>query len=94
MKGYLVRSAVAAALVLMAGTASAQAPSAPYPGRVEGKVTDVNRTWQTVTMDDRTGLTATSPAQIANLRPGASISVNYIADGDRNEITDISLLAH
>jgi len=41
LKRCIVRSAVAAALVLMAGTASAQAPSTPYPGRVEGKITDI-----------------------------------------------------
>jgi hypothetical protein len=45
-------------------------------------------------MDDGTVLTATSSDQIANLKPGTSVSVNYVADGDRNEITDISPLAN
>lgn len=86
---HVGRFAVAAALVLMAGTAGAQSLSTPYPGRVEAKVSNVDQQLQMVTLDDGTQLWATSAQQISQLKPGMPVTATYVYNGDRKEISTI-----
>jgi hypothetical protein len=92
MNRFVARLAVVAGLALMTSTAWAQSAT-PYPDVAEGKVRWVDTLQQTVTMEDGTFLTATSPQQLANLKPGSSVSVLYVNNGDRNEIQTIEPLA-
>jgi hypothetical protein len=83
------RFAVAAALVLMAGTAQAQSLSTPYPGRVEAMVSYVDQKLQVITLDDGTQFWATSAQQISQLKPGMPVTATYVDNGDRKEISTI-----
>lgn len=92
MNRFVTRFAVAAGLALMTSTAWAQSAT-PYPDVAEGKVRWVDTVQQTLTMEDGTLLTATSPQQLVNLQPGSSVSVLYVNDGDRNEIQSVQPIA-
>ena len=89
MNRYVGRFAAAAALVLMAGTAWAQSPSGPYPGRVEAKVSYIDQQLHVITLDDGTQLWATSAQQISQLEPGMPVTATYVDNGDRKEISTI-----
>lgn len=93
MTRFVTRFAAAAGLALMASTAWAQAPSAPFPAVVEGTVRYVFEQQQEVQMDDGTMLSATSPQQLEQLQAGTSVKVLYVDDGDRKEIQSVELVA-
>jgi len=44
-------------------------------------------------MDDGTMLSATSPQQLEQLRPGASVKILFVDDGDRKEVQSVELVA-
>ena len=85
----LVIVVASVAVVTVTGSARAQAPSAGYPVEVEAKVQSVDVQQQTVELDDGTWLSAASPAQLADLRPGAKVKVLYTDDGGRKQIQSI-----
>jgi len=89
MTRFVTRFAAAAGLALMASTAWAQAPSAPAPIEVEGKVRYIFKQQQEIQMDDGTMLSTTSPQQLEQLQPGASVRILAVDDGDRKEIQSI-----
>jgi len=93
MTRLITRFAAAAGLALMVSAAWAQAPSAPVPGVAEGKVRYVFKQQQEVQMADGTMLSATSPQQLEQLRPGASVNILFVDDGDRKEIQSVELVA-
>ncbi len=93
MTRLVTRFAAAAGLALMASTAWAQAPSAPSPGEVKGTVRYVFKQQQEIQMSDGTMLSATSPQQLEQLQPGASVKILFVDDGDRKEIQSIEPVA-
>ena len=93
MTRFVTRFAAAAGLALMASTAWAQTPAIPVPGEVEGKVRYVFKQQQEIEMADGTMLSATSPQQLEQLQPGASVKVQFVDDGRRKEIESVELVA-
>ena len=89
----MTRFAATAGLALMVSTAWAQAPSAPVPGVAEGKVRYIFKQQQEVQMADGTVLSATSPQQLEQLQPGASVKILFVDDGDRKEIQSVERAA-
>lgn len=92
MTRFVTRFAVAAGLALMASTAWAQSPSTPVPGTAEGTVRYVFKQQQEIEMSDGTMLSATSPQQLELLKPGTSVRILYVDDGDRKEIENVEIV--
>jgi Protein of unknown function (DUF1344) len=93
MKRLLTGVAMAASLVLVAGTTWAE-PAAPYAARIEGKVSFVDPAAETMILGDGTQLTATTPQQLDGIRTGSTVRVLFVEDQGKKEIERIDLLAY
>jgi hypothetical protein len=93
MTRFVTRFAAAAGLALMASTVWAQSPSLSIPTEVEGKVRYVFEQQQEIEMADGTILSATSPQQLAQVRPGTLVKIVFVDDGRRKEIESVEIVA-
>jgi hypothetical protein len=94
MKRLVTGVAMAASLVMVAGTTWADGPAAPYAARIEGKVSFVDPAAATMILGDGTQLTATTPRQLDGIRTGSTVSVLFVEDQGKKEIERIDLLAY
>jgi hypothetical protein len=94
MKRLLTGVAMAASLVLVAGTTWAVGPAAPYAARIEGKVRFVDPAADTLILGDGTQLTSITPQQLSGIRAGSTVRVLFVEDQGKKEIERIEVLAN
>ena len=70
------RTNFATGLAVLALTIMAVAPLAEA-GEIQGKVTKVDKAGRVVTLDDGTALKVMNAAQLAEIRPGATVKASY-----------------
>ena len=78
----LVRVAISAIVVAIAGVAGAAPPEPDYRGEAIGTIRSIDRTHQMVTMGDGLRLRAADPQMLEELQEGELVKLEFVHERD------------
>jgi len=78
----LIRVALSAIVVAIAGVAGAAAPEPDYRGQAIGTIRSIDRTHQTVTMGDGLRLRAADAQMLEELQEGELVKLEFVHERD------------
>ena len=80
-------------LAVSSGSAMADGPDGASAGRQVGTIGFIDRAANIVQLSNGTELHTTDPRMLANLKEGMQVLVDFVHDGERNELNSISPVA-
>jgi hypothetical protein len=80
---------IALGVTLLAGHAAAGGPDGGYAVREDATVRFIDRQLNLVQLDDGTEVYTTDARMLQNIQEGMRVTVDFVYDGDRNELNSI-----
>jgi hypothetical protein len=90
MRYQVMLATMALGVAMSFGHAVADGPDDGYGAREVGTVRFIDRDLNLIQLEDGTELRTTDPRMLQNIQEGMRVLVDFIHDGDRNELNSIA----